>query len=213
VRPSDLLVLYFSATSICQLPRLRTLWLINSVNACRYLSLATLFITVAIVILESVPKTRLLHTAYCNTTEEERSGFWSRSFFIWVLPFLQTGYRNSLEVEDVPQVDTSLQGQASGDRLRTAWHSGNREGKFRLVKAVFRAYRWPYISAVPPRLAYSCFIFTQPFLITATIDYIGGTSVSEPKVYGAGLVGAYILVYAGIAVGVQFSPASCQIPC
>ncbi|KAL4768167.1 putative multidrug resistance-associated protein [Aspergillus nidulans var. acristatus] len=200
VRPSDLLVLYFSATSICQLPRLRTLWLINSVNACRYLSLATLFITVAIVILESVPKTRLLHTAYCNTTEEERSGFWSRSFFIWVLPFLQTGYRNSLEVEDVPQVDTSLQGQASGDRLRTAWLSGNRERKFRLVKAVFRAYRWPYISAVPPRLAYSCFIFTQPFLITATIDYIGGTSVSEPKVYGAGLVGAYILVYAGIAV-------------
>ncbi|KAL6239854.1 P-loop containing nucleoside triphosphate hydrolase protein [Aspergillus navahoensis] len=192
--------LYFSATSICQLPRLRSLWLIGSVDACRYLSLVTLFITVAIVILESIPKTSLLHSAYCDATEEGRTGFWSRTFFIWVLPFLQTGYRNSLEVEDVPQVDTTLQGQASGDRLRTAWHLEGREGKFRLVKAVFRAYGWPYISAVPPRLAYSCFIFTQPFLITAAIDYIGGSSASEPKVYGAGLVGAYILVYAGIAV-------------
>ncbi|RDW81522.1 Cyclic peptide transporter [Aspergillus mulundensis] len=200
VRPSDLLVLYFSATSLCHLPRLRSLWLIDSVDASRYLSLITLLITVAIVILESLPKTRRLNPTYTNATEEERSAFWSRALFTWVLPFLQTGYRNSLEVEDVPQVDTALQGQASGDRLRRTWHSEGREGKFRLIKAVFRAYGLPCISAVPPRLAYSCFIFTQPFLITAAIDYIRGTPESEPKVYGAGLVGAYTLVYGGIAV-------------
>ncbi|KAL4908813.1 hypothetical protein BDW74DRAFT_187329 [Aspergillus multicolor] len=199
VRPSDLLVLYFSATSLCHLPRLRSLWLINSVDPCRYLSLVILLVTVAIVILESASKTRILHPAYKNATKEERSGFWSRSFFIWVLPFLQTGYRSFLVVDDVPQVDAALQGQASGDRLQRAWHSGGGEGRFRLVRAVFRAYGWPYLSAFLPRLAYSCFTLTQPFLITAAINYIGGGS-AEPEVYGAGLIGAYILVYLGIAM-------------
>jgi hypothetical protein len=68
---------------------------------------------------------------------------------------------------------------------------------------VFCAYGWAYVSAIPPRLAYSCFTFAQPFLITATLKYIGDPSASEPKFYGTGLIGAYILVYLGLAVGMH----------
>lgn len=201
VKPSDLLNLYFSASSICRLPQLRSLWLIQSVGVCRYLSLASFLFTVAILALESLPKTKILHSHYYGTTDEEKIGFWSRSFFIWVLPFLQTGYREAFEVEDVPEVDTNLQGQCSGDKLRKSWDSASVKSHHRLIKVVFRAYGWACVSAIPPRLAYSCFNFAQPFLITATVNYIGGSSSSQPKVYGTGLIGAYILVYLGLAVG------------
>ncbi|KGO43779.1 ABC transporter, integral membrane type 1 [Penicillium expansum] len=186
VKPSDLLILYFSASSIF--------------GVCRYLSLASFLFTVAILALESLPKTKILHSHYYGTTDEEKIGFWSRSFFIWVLPFLQTGYREALEVEDVPEVDTNLQGQCSGDKLRKSWDSASVKSHHRLIKVVFRAYGWACVSAIPPRLAYSCFNFAQPFLITATVNYIGGSSSSQPKVYGTGLIGAYILVYLGLAV-------------
>ncbi|KAJ5518656.1 ABC transporter integral membrane type 1 [Penicillium expansum] len=111
-----------------------------------------------------------------------------------------TGYREALEVEDVPEVDTNLQGQCSGDKLRKSWDSASVKSHHRLIKVVFRAYGWACVSAIPPRLAYSCFNFAQPFLITATVNYIGGSSSSQPKVYGTGLIGAYILVYLGLAV-------------
>lgn len=201
VKPSDILILYFSASSICKLPQLRSLWLIPSVGVCRYLSLASFLLTVAIIALESVPKTKILHSDYCGGTDEGKLGFWGRSFFIWVLPFLQTGSREALEVEDVPEVDTNLQGQCSGGKLRKSWNSARKNGSHRLIKAVFRAYGWDCVSAIPPRLVYSCFTFTQPFLITATVNYIGGPSSSEPKIYGNGLIGAYVLVYLGLAVG------------
>ena len=154
----------------------------------------------AIIALESVQKIKILHSDYCGGTDEEKLGFWGRSLFIWVLPFLQTGYREALEVEDVPAVDTNLQGQCSGDKLRKSWDSARKNGSHRLIKAVFRAYGWACVSAIPPRLAYSCFTFAQPFLITATVNYIGGPLSSEPKIYGNGLIGAYVLVYLGLAV-------------
>ncbi|KAJ5383264.1 ABC transporter integral membrane type 1 [Penicillium concentricum] len=200
VRPSDLLVLYLSASSICKLPQLRSLWLISSVEVCRYLSLASLLLMVAIIAVESIPKTKILKSHYRGGTSEGKIGFWSRCFFIWILPFLQTGYREALDVEDVAEVDTNLQGQCSGGKLRKSWDVTSINGHYRLVKAVFRAYKWAFVFAIPPRLTYSCFTFAQPFLITATINYIGESSVSEPKTYGNGLIGAYFLVYLGLAV-------------
>ena len=67
----------------------------------------------AIIALESVQKIKILHSDYCGGTDEEKLGFWGRSFFIWVLPFLQTGYRGVLEVEDIPEVDKNLFKQSS----------------------------------------------------------------------------------------------------
>ncbi|KAJ5533778.1 ABC transporter integral membrane type 1 [Penicillium freii] len=199
-KPSDLLILFFSASSICRLPQLRSLWLIPSVGVCRYLSLASFLLTVAIIALESVQKIKILHSDYCGGTDEEKLGFWGRSFFIWVLPFLQTGYRGVLEVEDIPEVDKNLQGKCSGGELRKSWDSTRTNRSHGLIKAVFRAYGWACVSAIPPRLAYSCFTFAQPFLITATVNYIGGPLSSEPKIYGNGLIGAYVLVYLGLAI-------------
>ena len=206
VRPSDLLVLYFSASSICRLPQLRSLWQIPSVEVCRYLSLASFILTVAVVAFESVPKIYILKSHHYSDTDEGKVGFWSRSLFIWVLPFLQKGYKEALKVENVPEVDADLQGQCSGRKLRHTWDFTSTNGQYCLVKAVFCAYGWVCVSAIPPRLAYSCFTFMQPFLITATLKYISDLSASEPEFYGTGLVGAYILVYLGLSVGVHLAP-------
>ena len=54
------------------------------------------------------------------------------------------------------------------------------------------------LSAIIPRLCLTCFTFSQPFLIHSTIEYIGISDADRN--YGKALIGAYALVYVGIAV-------------
>ncbi|KAL1981835.1 hypothetical protein VTN96DRAFT_2080 [Rasamsonia emersonii] len=198
VEPSDILVIYFSASSILALPRLRSLWLIPSVDACRGLWTTIYIFTVAMLFVESARKTKILRPLYQGVTKEQICGFWGRSFFIWVLPFFQAGYSKVLQIQDLPEVDDDLQGQDAGEKLQAAWKTA--KSRHGLLRATFRAYRWPFLSGVVPRLVLSAFTFCQPFLITATVDYMGKPATVESNKYGQALVGAYVLVYLCLAV-------------
>lgn len=210
LRPSDLLTLYFLVSSLCGLPRLRSLWLLPtaSVDVCRYLWLSIFIVTVLVLVVESIPKSRILKPQYQKTSKEQTCGFLNRSFFIWLLPFLQKGYSTALRIEDIDEIDTRLQGQECGERLQAAWKSlqQNDNQRHGVIKATIYAYRWAFLSAVPPRLALSLFNFAQPFLITATINYIGSSSMPETKLTGQALIGAYIIVYVGLAVRTYLEP-------
>lgn len=197
-RPSDLLVIYFSLLSLLWIPRLRSLWLISSSGFCRVLWTTIYIVVVLIAFLESTRKSKTLHPSYKYVTVEQASGFWSRSIFRWVVPSIRLGYSTILSIGDMPRVDESLQGDVAREKLDRAWQRS--KGRYRLVKAVFRAYRWTALSGVVPRIILAGFTFCQPFLITSTVDYFAGEATEKPKEYGQALVGAFLLVYLGIAV-------------
>ncbi|KAL1869218.1 hypothetical protein Plec18167_007884 [Paecilomyces lecythidis] len=98
----------------------------------------------------------------------------------------------------MPEVDDSLQGDLTRDKLDEAWKQS--KGRYRLIKAVFRAYLWPALSGIVPRLMLSGFTFCQPFLITSTVEYFNGDSRTRPREYAHALVGAFLIVYLGIAI-------------
>ncbi|KAJ5627096.1 hypothetical protein N7528_004523 [Penicillium herquei] len=98
----------------------------------------------------------------------------------------------------MPEVDESLQGDGARVKLQAFWEKS--KGTHRLMKAVFRAYLLPALSGVIPRLMLCGFTFCQPFLITSTVDYFSGDADSKPKEYGQALIGAFLIVYIGIAL-------------
>jgi ATP-binding cassette, subfamily C (CFTR/MRP), member 1 len=202
VRPSDVLVIYFSAISILYIPRLRTLWLIPSITACQSLWTAVYIFTVAILVVESAKKTKFLRRLHQPVTPEQSGSFWSQNLFIWVLPFFHQGYLKHLQLEDIPEVDEALAGDVAEHKLQTAWDMDRR-----LLYATFRAYRWSFLSGIPPRLALTAFTFAQPFLITTLVDWMGATE--PPENYGPALIGAVILVYSGLAVCLPAFVHSC----
>jgi ATP-binding cassette, subfamily C (CFTR/MRP), member 1 len=61
--------------------------------------------------------------------------------------------------------------------------------------------KWPLLSAVIPRLALTGFNYSQPFLLNRAIDLSQQPVNKSSKNAGYGLIGAYVLVYVGIAVG------------
>jgi ATP-binding cassette subfamily C (CFTR/MRP) protein 1 len=63
-----------------------------------------------------------------------------------------------------------------------------------------RTLKWPLLSAVVPRLALTAFNFCQPFLLQRAIDFSQEPINNDTNNIGYGLIGAYLLVYVGIAV-------------
>ncbi|KAM7219313.1 P-loop containing nucleoside triphosphate hydrolase protein [Rhypophila decipiens] len=199
LRPSDLLVLYFTFSAILYIPRLRSLWTIHSTDLAipRALWTVIFIATASLVVLESAKKTKLLRSGYKHLTVEQTTSFWSRSFYIWVLPFFQTGYGHIIRLDDIPRVDTELEEETARAKLDEAWNKVH--GRHRLLRAsLFHANRWQLLSAVPPRLALSAFTLCQPFLIEVSVSYMG--TENRDKYYGQALVGSFVLAYVGIAV-------------
>ncbi|POR31354.1 Uncharacterized protein TPAR_08439 [Tolypocladium paradoxum] len=197
-RPSDILVLYFSASTLLALPRLRSLWLVDTDNAIRAIWTVIFIVTMLVVFVESLRKTRILQPPYKCIATEQTTSFWSRGFFVWVLPFFRIGYSKDLDLEDVPRVSEELEERATWTKLERSWRSTH--GRHRLLRATFIANLRPFLSAVAPRLALSAFTFCQPFLIESSVSYLSTPEDRDHSQYGQALVGAFVLVYLGIAV-------------
>ncbi len=71
--------------------------------------------------------------------------------------------------------------------------------------------KWPLLAGVLPRLCLIGFNFAQPFLITRAVDLANAPVTQINNNIGYGLIGAYALVYIGIAVSSKL--LFCAIPC
>jgi hypothetical protein len=69
-----------------------------------------------------------------------------------------------------------------------------------LFWTTLRTLKWPLLSAVAPRLSLTAFNFCQPFLLQRAIDLSQQPININSTNTGYGLIGAYFLVYTGIAV-------------
>jgi hypothetical protein len=206
VKPSDLLVLYYSASTLLGIPRLRTLWLLPSDYLVHQVVWTVLLaITAVVAVLECIGKTSHLRPVYKKgLTSEETSGFWTRSLFVWLLPLFRQGYNTIFLVEDLPEVDNDLKASTTSRELEHAWRRARRlPNRFRLVRATLRANAWSFLSAVAPRLFLTAFTFCQPFLIQAAVSHLRNDNdkdSSDHERFGQALIGAFALTYLGIAV-------------
>lgn len=197
LQTSSLLEIYYTILVIIYLPRLRSLWLSPHLDIPRNLWTANYILTVLVAVLESCGGGRpsSLKSKY---SREETFGFWGRSLFVWVLPILRQGYSSTLQAEDIPPLGHPLRGHRARLRLQEAWSQCRPH--YRLLKAVFLAYAWDISACIPPRLVLGGFTICQPFLIKAAIDLSVQGSSPPVKEYRRALVGAFILVYLGMAV-------------
>lgn len=202
IKPSDLLVLYFSATTLTYMPVLRSLWLILDGQIMQAFWTMIFIDSVLIVFVESAQKAETLRPAYKYVTKEQTASLWNRTFFAWVVPFLRVGYSKVILLEDVPNVDKYLQAESASRSLERSWKSTT-PGHYRLIWATIKANSLLFLSAVPPRLSLSAFTFCQPFIVSTSISFLlKRSSEVNHAYYGPALVGATVLVYLGIAVSI-----------
>lgn len=80
------------------------------------------------------------------------------------------------------------------------------KGPNSLLFTAFKTLKWPIISIIPPRAALIALTFCQPLLISKAVILSVDSVNTWTNHEGYGLIGAFILVYVGVAVSDIISP-------
>ncbi|KAL9030430.1 MAG: hypothetical protein Q9196_001447 [Gyalolechia fulgens] len=200
IRPSLLLEAYLLLTLIFDAARVRTLWLQGYNDTPAAVTTAALAVKFGLLAVEVVQKRSILKLKWAGESPEATSGLFGKSLFLWLNRLFRTGYRKSLTVDDLTPLDKHLTSDYLYDKLHQAWVDKANKGPRSLLMLFFSRFKWRLLAAVPPRLGLIGFNFCQPFLIERAIEFnrepVNGSSTNA----GYGLIGAYFLVYTGIAV-------------
>lgn len=102
-----------------------------------------------------------------------------------------------LTLQDLPR----LEGRFATARLLDAFRKESRKPTrdANLFKTLLRSHWRLWLAPFPTRVAQAAFEFTQPFLISRTLHWLY-VPAADSNAVGWGLLGAYAIVYIGIAV-------------
>ncbi|KAK5651320.1 hypothetical protein OQA88_12616 [Cercophora sp. LCS_1] len=203
VRPSTLLSLFLFCTLLFDIAHTRTLWLRAGDWSSRVIaavSTAAVAVKTATLGLEAVDKRRLLRPEYRDYPLEATSGIYSRSFFLWLNPLFRSGFSRVLDIDDLFALDKQLEPSHCLRLFLAAKAKITGNSPHRLHLTAFGVLKWPIIQTIFPRACLTALMFCQPFLINRTIRLSQEAITDETEQTGYGLIGAYFLVYVGIAV-------------
>ncbi|GME55520.1 Metal resistance protein YCF1-like protein 2 [Neofusicoccum parvum] len=153
------------------------------------------------VVLESVEKRYILLPAHKDRSRDATSGTFSRSVFAWLTSLFVHGYRNILTLDDLHPLDKKLKSERLYKSFEQAWDrvpDKNIPGV--LFNTWLGSFSGPIMAAAIPKLFFIGFTYAQPFLITNAIALSSTPSTERYDNIGYGLIGAYVIVYTGIAV-------------
>lgn len=118
IRPSTILAVFLALTLLFDVAIARTLWLMRDGQP----RLAAVFTAAGaaklmLLVLEAREKTAL-------PPAEARSSIYSRSFFWWLSPLLLRGYKSTLGLKDLDQLEDSLASEPMCENMTAAWEKG-----------------------------------------------------------------------------------------
>lgn len=109
IKPSPLICSYFILSVLLDTTQIRTLWTrVDDDRTLVAVFTASYSLRAIILLMESLPK-NLTRGADISRSPEDKCGVISRSLFLWMIPLLYKGYKQSLGVNDLyaPPIDAA----------------------------------------------------------------------------------------------------------
>jgi len=202
-RPSTIIGVFLGFTLILDAAIVRTLWLRQDGLSISVVSSVGMTTKGVMLLLESQPKMPANSNGQ-KISKEAASGIYNRILFWWLRPLFSRGYRNNLDLDDLDTLEDEFASADLRIRMKHAWDNSQsaapQKSRWTLALAVCSAMKYPLLAPMPARLAFIGFSYSQPFLITAAINYVQTPATGRNRNHGYGLIGAAGLVYLGIAV-------------
>ncbi|XP_044717675.1 ABC transporter domain-containing protein [Hirsutella rhossiliensis] len=200
LRPSTFLSVYLSLTILVDMARVRTLFLLPYGGPIAGIFLASFLIKVAIFAFETCEKRSLLRPDWQNTSPEDLGGFYNRALFVWLNGVFRKGFRTLLTISSLTNLDEEMLKASNPTDLIERWEKAGKSSDHSLVWTFLVHYKWCFFSGVIPRMAYTGFSFSQPYLIEKVLDFTADPGNPDTKNFSYGLVGAYAVVYIGMTL-------------
>ncbi|KAL6921168.1 hypothetical protein FSST1_005194 [Fusarium sambucinum] len=199
-RPSTVLNLFLLFSVLFDATRTRTLWLQGYNRPAAITALISTVVKIMMLSVEAIEKRGFLRPEYRELPSEVTSGVFSHWLFSWQLPLFRVGYSHDLKIESLFPLEKHFKSSYLQNMLQTTWATAPKKGDYDLLLTVFKTLKWPILSIVFPRLCFIGFTFCQPFLISATLSWAERDPNSDDASQGYGLIGAWFLVFVGLAV-------------
>ncbi|QPC67918.1 hypothetical protein HYE67_010149 [Fusarium culmorum] len=199
-RPSTVLNLFLLFSVLFDATRTRTLWLQGYNRPAAITALISTVVKILMLSAETIEKRGFLRPEYRELPSEVTSGVFSHWFFSWQLPLFRVGYSHDLEIESLFPLEKHFKSSYLQTLLQTAWAKAPKKGDYDLLLVVFKTLKRPILFIIFPRLCFIGFTFCQPFLISATLSWAEKDADSNDMNQGYGLIGAWFLVFIGLAV-------------
>ncbi|KAL6167369.1 hypothetical protein ACJQWK_06803 [Exserohilum turcicum] len=200
IRPSLSLNMYLCLTFLFDIERSRSYALSPDLSTVAHVFATRLAVKLFLAVAEARDKRKHLLPEYADCPPESTSGIYKRASFWWLNALFKKGYSNALTVDDLYHLDKTLRADYMHEALSSAWARLKSPAPNSLFTTTLGRLKWSILAVVPPRLCLIGFNFCQPFLINRAVKYSQEAQSPQSKNIGYGLIGAYILVFVGIAV-------------
>ncbi|KAL3444260.1 P-loop containing nucleoside triphosphate hydrolase protein [Aspergillus insuetus] len=198
-RPSTILNVYLLGTILFDAARARTLFRMPGNHLIAGIFTISVACKVLLLVLEALEKQGLLLESG-EVAPEETAGILNRSFLWWFNPLLLAGYKQALTVDNLLTVDADIALERSKEEIRSQWAQARKNDGNSLLKVLVAVYRSELWAGFLPRLCVIGVTYAQPLLVNRVVSFLGQPETSTSKGIGSGLIGAYAIVYMGIAI-------------
>ncbi|KAM0744455.1 hypothetical protein ACQRIT_000088 [Beauveria bassiana] len=132
----------------------------------------------------------------------------SHSVLDWVIVTLTLGFKNTIDLQHLPELDPQSRSEVLLPQLQAHWAKRNPNSRRPLLKACFDTLRWELAKLLPCRLASFGFTFSQPFVIQY-VSLLVKHGHLPPDVVGRVTVMS-ALVFLGIAISKGYYRQLCH---
>ncbi|KAF2834051.1 hypothetical protein CC86DRAFT_451542 [Ophiobolus disseminans] len=200
--PSTILCAYLLLTLLFDATILRTFWIFSFDEQVRRVFAAAFTLKALILLSEAKEKRSLVYSKHdALRSPEEFAGIYGKSLYWWLNSLIGTGFRHVLTPDQLYPLTTKLQADGLDTRFWKAWDATAKlKSKPKISLVLLRELKWDLLTPVVPRLILIAFTFCQPLLLQRFLSYLQDPVERQNANIGYGLIGAYFLVYFGMAV-------------
>lgn len=198
IRASALLSLYIAIGILIDGTKTRSYFL-REISSLGSLCATTTSLRFVLLCLQEVPKTDLLIDPAVRDASgrEETSGFWGRTFFVFMSPLFRNGFRKILSVDDLGNLGVEFSSSHIMSKFSPRWTRARQEKPHSLFLTCLKTWQGPLLAIAFPRLCAIGFRFAQPFVLRHMVLSHREQNSSQAK---GGLVAATFFAYTGAAV-------------
>ncbi|KAE8332954.1 hypothetical protein BDV39DRAFT_188998 [Aspergillus sergii] len=185
IRPSILLGVYLTISTLLDGSQARTLWVRGSHRPIAIVFFAIVVLRLITLVIESVQKLHLLKGPYSHLPPDALGSMYNQSVFWWLNSLLLQGSSHLFQQRDHPPLDPKLASGTVGYQMESAWQ------------------QWSLVdlySVIFPRICLIGFNIGQPLLIYRVISFLDDPTNDQTHFIGRALIGAALLVYLGVAL-------------
>ncbi|KAJ4145421.1 hypothetical protein LMH87_004273 [Akanthomyces muscarius] len=197
IKASALLGIYFFIGIVFEAVKCRSFFSRPGLAPAGALAATSCSIHLLLLILQEISKRELLIDPALRESlgEEGTAGYWKRMFFAYLNPMFIAGFRKVLSLKDLDNIGPEFSSALLHSKLKRHLQGVRWASKNTLLRICVEAWMWLLLFALIPRICFTGFSFSQPFILHRVIEILDDPQASTAE---AGfLLGATFLSFTG----------------